>query len=80
MTLHDVEIGVQVERDVAKYGTRRCMAVVTDRDEQGTRVHYVGEPKPVLLPKDDRGPEGWTVVKGTSETVGETGRRREGAK
>ena len=62
MTLHEVEVGVEVERDVVKYGTRRCMAAVTYRDEQGTHVHYLGEPKPVLLPKDDPGPEGWTVV------------------
>ena len=42
MTLHEVEVGVEVERDVVKYGTRRCMAAVTYRDEQGTHVHYLG--------------------------------------
>lgn len=63
MTLHEVPVGAEVERDVVKYGTRRCKAGVTYRDEQGTYVHYIGEPTPVLLPADDPGPEGWTVVK-----------------
>jgi hypothetical protein len=69
MTLHEVDVGAKAERDVVKYGTRRCRAAVTGRDEHGTYVHYVGEAKPVLLPKDDPGPEGWTAVKDVAKPV-----------
>ena len=55
MTLHEVVVARPVERDVVKYGARRCVALVVCRDAQGTHVKFIDAADTIIIPNDGDG-------------------------